>query len=134
MLRSAQTMQLRAAAFPGIVDANKAIVGVSYVAAYVALDWVSFIEPYAHFDITPWNPNTGLSFVLILVFGLRMIPFLFVGPFLADLVNRDIVVPWTVEILSAGLIGGGYSAALVFLRRSSTRFDPTLSSMRDLVC
>jgi signal transduction histidine kinase len=39
-------MQLRAAAFPGIVDANKAIIGVSYVAAYVALDWVSFIEPY----------------------------------------------------------------------------------------
>ena len=53
MLRSAQTMQLRAAAFPGIVDANKAIIGVSYVAAYVALDWVSFIEPYASFNITP---------------------------------------------------------------------------------
>jgi hypothetical protein len=34
------------------------------------------------------------------VFGERMIPFLFVGPFLADLINREIVVPWTVEILS----------------------------------
>ena len=133
MLRSAQTMQLRAAAFPGIVDANKAIIGVSYVAAYVALDWVSFIEPYASFNITPWNPNIGLSFILILVFGERMIPFLFVGPFLADLINREIVVPWTVEILSVGLIAGGYAVALAFLRRSSTRFDPTLSSMRDLV-
>jgi hypothetical protein len=88
MLKSAQTMQLRAAVFPGIVDANKAIVGVSYVAAYVALDWVSFIEPYASFNITPWNPNTGLSFILILVFGQRMIPFLFISPFLADLINR----------------------------------------------
>jgi two-component system, LuxR family, sensor kinase FixL len=46
-----------------------------YVAAYVTLDWVSFIEPYAHFDITPWNPHTGLSFIVILVFGQRMIPF-----------------------------------------------------------
>jgi hypothetical protein len=62
MLNSAQAMRLRAAAFPGIVDAHKAIVGLSYVVAYVTLDWVSFIEPYAHFDITPWNPNTGLSF------------------------------------------------------------------------
>jgi hypothetical protein len=53
MLRSTQTMQLRAAAFPGIVDANKAIIGVSYVAAYVALDWVSFIEPSASINITP---------------------------------------------------------------------------------
>jgi two-component system, LuxR family, sensor kinase FixL len=43
------------------------------------------------------------------------------------------MVPWTVEILSVGLIAGGYSAALVFLKRPNTRFDPTLSSMRDLV-
>ena len=133
MLRSAETMQLRAAAFPGIVGANKAIIGVSYVVAYVALDWVSFIEPYAAFNITPWNPNTGLSFILILVFGRRMIPFLFIGPFLADLINREIVGPWTVEFLSVGLIAGGYAAALVFLTSANTRFDPTLSSMRDLV-
>jgi hypothetical protein len=63
MLKSGQTMQLRAAVFQGIVDANKAIVGMSYVAAYVALDWVSFIEPYASFNIATWNPNTCLSFI-----------------------------------------------------------------------
>jgi hypothetical protein len=62
MLNSTQAIRLRTAASPGIVDAHKAIVGLSYVAAYVTLDWVSFIEPYAHFDITPWNLNTGLSF------------------------------------------------------------------------
>ena len=52
-----------------MLNAHKAIVGLTYVVSYVALDWVSFIEPYAAFGITPWNPNTGLSFVLILVFG-----------------------------------------------------------------
>jgi integral membrane sensor domain MASE1 len=31
------------------------------------------------------------------------------------------------------LIGGGYSTALAYLKRSQTRFDPALSSMRDLV-
>jgi two-component system sensor kinase FixL len=133
MLNSAQAMRLRTAVFPGIINANKAIVGLSYVAAYVTLDWVSFIEPYAHFDITPWNPNTGLSFIVILVFGQRMIPFLFISPFLADLVNREIVVPWSVEILSVGVIGGGYSTALAFLKRSTTRFDPALPTMRDMV-
>jgi len=126
-------MRLQAAAFPGVVDTHKAIVRLIYVVAYVALDWVSYIEPYAHFDITPWNPNTSLSFILILVFGQRMIPFLFASPFLADLINRETVGPWTVEILSVGLIAGGYSAALVFLTRATSRFDPTLSSMRDLV-
>jgi two-component system, LuxR family, sensor kinase FixL len=128
-----QTTRSRAAAFPGIVDAHKAAVGVTYVAAYVALDWVSFIEPYEHFDITPWNPNTGLSFILILVFGRRMMPFLFISPLVADLFNRELVGPWIVELISAVLIGGGYSAALIFLTRQNTRFDPALSSMRDLV-
>jgi two-component system sensor kinase FixL len=74
-----------------------------------------------------------LSFVLVLASGLRMIPFLFLGPILADLVNGHLALPWTVEILSAALIGGGYSAALVLLERSNIRFDPALSSMRDLV-
>ena len=40
---------------------------MSYVAAYVALDWGSYIEPYTNFNITPWNPNTALSFILIVV-------------------------------------------------------------------
>ena len=132
MLNSAQATRLRTTIFPRIVDANKTIVAVSYVAAYVALDWVSFVEPYAAFNITPWNPNTGLSFIFILVFGLRMIPLVFVSRFLADLINQEIVVPWTVEILSVILIASVYSAALFFLKRSTTRFDPALS-MRDLV-
>jgi integral membrane sensor domain MASE1 len=133
MIRWAQAMRLRAAAFPGIVDTRIAVVGLAYLAGYVALDRISSIQPYAPFGITPWNPGTGLSFVLILVFGLRTIPFLFIGPFLADLVNGTIVLPWSVEILSVALIGGGYSAALVFLQRPNTPFDPALSSMRDLV-
>jgi hypothetical protein len=81
MLNLAKAMRLRTAVFPGAIDTNKAIVGLFYVVAYVALDWVSFIEPYAQFNITPWNPNTSLSFILILVFGRRMIPFLFISPF-----------------------------------------------------
>jgi two-component system, LuxR family, sensor kinase FixL len=131
MSKWVQAMQLRAAAFPGIVDAHKAIVGAVYLAAYVALDRVSFIQPYAHFGITPWNPDTGFSFILVLAFGVRMIPLLFLFPFLADLVNGHVLLPWSVETLSVALIGGGYSAALVFLQRSS--FDPALSSIRDLV-
>jgi signal transduction histidine kinase len=132
MLKLAQMMRLRANGFREIVGVHKALIGLTYLVAYVALDRVSFIEPYSHFNITPWNPNTGLSFIFVLLFGTRMIPYLFVGPFLADLVNQHVVLSWTVEILFAALIGGGYSAALFFLTRPSVRFDPTLSSMRDL--
>ena len=108
-------------AFPRVFDAHKIIVGVAYLAAYALLDWISFIEPYAHLGITPWNPGTGLSFVLLLLFGLRMFPFLLVSPFLADLVHQQFALPWTFEILSSVLVGGGYSIALLFLLRPELR-------------
>jgi len=62
-----------------------------------------------------------------------MIPLLFIGPLLADIVLNLSPVPWVVELSFVVLIGGGYSAALLFLSRPSMRFDPALLSMRDLV-
>jgi two-component system, LuxR family, sensor kinase FixL len=120
-------------AFPRVFGAHKAIVGVTYLAAYALLDWISFIEPYAHFGITPWNPGTGLSFVLVLLFGLRMFPFLLISPALADLLHQQIAMPWTVELLCSATVGGGYSIALLFLLRPKLGFAPALPSMRDLV-
>lgn len=120
-------------ALPRVFDANKLVVGLIYLAAYAALEWISFIGPYAHLGITPWNPGTGLSFVLLLLFGLRMIPFLLISPLLADLLNQQFTMPWPIEVLSAILVGGGYSIALAILLRPSFRFDPALASMRDLI-
>jgi len=120
-------------ALPRVFDAHKLIVGLVYLAAYALLDWISFIEPYARFGITPWNPGTGLSFVLLLLFGLRMIPFLLLAPLLAELLNQQLAMPWQVEIFASLLIGAGYSIALAILLRPSLHFDPTLGSMRDLV-
>jgi signal transduction histidine kinase len=128
-----QAERLRAMAFPRVFDAHKLIVGFIYLAAYAVLDWISFIEPYAHLGITPWNPGTGLSFVLLLLFGLRMIPFLLISPLLADYLNQQFAMPWQVEILASVLVGGGYSIALTILLHPKLRFEPTLDSMRDLV-
>ena len=133
MFKSTQAMLMRAAGVRQVLDAHTVIVGCAYLTAYALLDWVSFIEPYAPLGVTPWSPNTGVSFVLILLFGRRMLPLLFVSPLLADLVNRSIVLPWTIEILSAAVIGGGYSIALMLLKRPNVGFDQSLSSMRDLV-
>ena len=133
MTKSVQVIRLpMSSTFPRIYDANKIVVGIVYLAGYVALDWISFIEPYARFGITPWNPGTGLSFVLVLVFGLRMIPFLFFGPLLSDLIQIQPPLPLTVELSSVALIGGCYSIALSVLTRPRLRFDPALSSMKDL--
>ena len=133
MTRRFQSERMQAMAFPRVFDAHKMIVGLIYLAAYAVLDWISFIEPYAHLGITPWNPGTGLSFALLLLFGLRMIPFLLVSPLLADYLNQQFAMPWHIEILASALVGGGYSIALTFLLHPKLRFEPTLDSMRDLV-
>ena len=119
--------------YPRLLSLPSAIPAIAYLVGYVLLDWISYIEPYAPFGITPWNPGTGLSFALVLLFGRRMIPFLFVGPLLSDLALNPSPLPWVIELASTALIGVGYSAALIFLSRPGMKFNPALSSMRDLV-
>ena len=131
-LKGLQAERLHTMAFPRIFDAPKIVIGVTYLAAYALLDWLSLIEPYAPLSITPWNPGIGLSFVLLLMFGRRMIPFVVIAPLLADILQRQSAVPWTFEIASSIFVGASYSLAALFLLRPSVRFDPALSSMRDL--
>jgi two-component system sensor kinase FixL len=133
MSSSGPAERLRAMAFPRVFDVHWLVIGLVYLAAYAVLDWISFIEPYANLGITAWNPGTGLSFALLLLFGLRMIPFLLISPLLADLLTQQFAMPWDVEILASALVGGGYSIALTFLLQKKLRFDPALASMNNLV-
>jgi hypothetical protein len=94
---------------------------------------ISYFEPYAQFAITPWNPNTGASIAVILMFGRRMIPFSFIAPLLADLVVRQLPLPLSIEMLSVVVIGGVYTGAGLLLLQSKLSFDRGLSSMRDLL-
>jgi len=119
-------------AAPLTFDGRQVVAGLTYLAAYVALDRVSILQSDAQLGITPWNPSTGLSFALILFFGRQLVPFLFAAPLLADIVNRQVFLPWPAEVASVVAIGGGYSVALLFLTGPKARFDPQLSSMRDL--
>jgi two-component system, LuxR family, sensor kinase FixL len=110
-----------------------AVIGVSYVAGYVLLDWISLIKPFAPFGISPWNLGTGLSFALVLLLGRRTIPLLLVSELLLALVHRPLPLPWFVELIEALLISGGYGAALLALLHPRLRFDPALSSIRGLL-
>jgi signal transduction histidine kinase len=120
------------AVFPRLFALPNFVVGAAYLVGYVGLDWISFIYPFASYNITPWNPPTGLSFLLILVFGLRMIPYLFVAPLLADLIVRQQPLPWTIEFATTAIIGCSYSLALLFLLRPKTLFNSARLSPRDL--
>src|SRR6516164_1778665 len=109
-----------------------AFLGIAYLAAFVQLDWSSDVEPYAPFAVAPWNPLTGVSIALILVFGARMIPVLFIAPF-AALAVRQLPLPLIIELWAAVLIGGVYAAVVLFLLHPKVRFDRALQSLRDLL-
>lgn len=96
-------------------------IGLAYLACYVALDWASYVHPFGRFGITPWNPHTGLSFALILLFGKRFIPLLFIAPVLGDLVVRHFPTPLSVGVLLWLVVGAGYATATLLL--SSRRYD-----------
>ncbi|MCC7016507.1 MAG: MASE1 domain-containing protein [Rhodospirillales bacterium] len=108
-------------------------VSALYLAGFVLLDWLSFIHPFAPFGITPWNPPTGLSFALILLFGQSYLPLLFVAPLLADLLVRHLPLPIYIEAAMIFVSGAAYGGATLFLLRPKMRFDPALASLRDLV-
>lgn len=122
-----------AMAFPRVFTLPQSVLALGFLAGYVLLDWVSFIQPFAPFGITPWNPPTGLSFILVLLFGQRFIPLLFVAPLVADLLVRQLPLSWGVEIATSFTIGGIYAIGLLLLLRPATRFNPALTSMRDLI-
>ena len=109
------------------------IAGLVYVAAYPLLDWISYVEPFEGLDITPWNPQIGLSLPLILLFGRQTIPFLFIAPLSSHLILNFSPTGLNEGFAHAAVIGGGYSAAGLFLLRPATRFDPALPSTRDLI-
>jgi signal transduction histidine kinase len=108
------------------------LVGLAYVISYVALDWISYVQPFGQFAITPWNPQTGLSFSLILLLGKHFLPLLFIAPFLADLVVRDLPAPLPVVVLLSLVIGTAYSAASLTLLSRSFRFQIELTRLHDV--
>ena len=103
----------------------------AYVGAYVALDWASYIHPLAQLAITPWNPPPGLSLFLLLRFGLRYTPALFVAALAADLVVRGVPSHPLLTLASSVLIASGYAMAGALLV-GPLRIGRSLASLHDV--
>lgn len=113
----------------------------AYVACYVALDWVSYIQPVGAFPITPWNPPPGLSVAFLLRYGARQGPWLFVAGTLAEVLVRGLARPAWMLLATAALPALAYSGAAALMasrRAASTHSDgsavpaETLASLRSM--
>ena len=61
------------------------LVTTGVIAAYVLLEWVSFIHEYKGVPITPWNPGLGLVFGFMVLSGARYAAALFTGVVIAEI-------------------------------------------------
>jgi two-component system sensor kinase FixL len=102
-----------------------------YLAAYVVLDWVSYIHPVGRFAITPWNPPPGLSLAVLLVFGLRTAPVLILAGFVAEIAVRGWPTSFAPSALAIIIVSMGYTAAAAALR-ANARVDPGVAGVRDV--
>lgn len=102
-----------------------------FAAAYVALDWVSFIHQLAPIGITPWNPAPGLALAVMILRGPGLAPLVVVSAVLADVVVRGQSVPLLVSIATGLVVGFGYAAAAKVLR-DRLALDANLARLRDV--
>jgi two-component system, LuxR family, sensor kinase FixL len=133
MFQWAQSLRSKPADVPLGAGRHAIVAGFLYLVGYVVLDPVGIIGSKSAFAIPVWNPQAGLSLVLILLCGLRLLPFLFIAPLLADIVNQPELLSWKIEILSALIIGTSYSVLFLLLSTPKIHFRASLTSMRDLV-
>lgn len=121
------------AALPPPVPARRMLgIAALFVAAYVYLDWVSYIYPIVPFAITPWNPPAGLGLALLLVFGLRMWPALAVAAALSDWTVRGPSPLPHLDLLATAVPVAGYVAVAALLR-GPLGFRTEFDRLRDVV-
>jgi two-component system, LuxR family, sensor kinase FixL len=102
------------------------------IAAYVLLEWLSFIHEYKGVPITPWNPGLGLVFGLIVLFGARYATVLFAGAVIAEIAILRSNLWWPIILALTTIIAGGYGL-VAQVARGHLRLDAGLNRLRDVI-
>lgn len=120
------------APFPAVPTGRDVLVlSLAFLAAYLPIDWLTFIHPRPSLNITPWNPPAGLYMALLLWTGVRGVPMVYAALLLADLVVRGHPASITSLLLTNLVIVAGYGAAAYVLRRRAA-IHPALNRVRDV--
>jgi PAS domain S-box-containing protein len=92
------------------------VLSVAFVALYLTLDRLSFIEAQHGIGITPWSPSAGLALALLIIKGPRWFPAVFLAELLSGATLPQVEVPSAPIFTEALVVTGGYAGATVVLR------------------
>ena len=88
-----------------------------FCAAYIALDWASYIDALHQLNITPWNPAPALGILFLLRRGAGGGTTLFAALATSDLLVRQLPSAIALTLFLNGLLSLGYVAMAATLRR-----------------
>ena len=108
-----------------------AIAGM-YLAAYVILEWVSFIHVHKGLPVTPWDPGLGVVFALMVHAGPAAGFVLFGGVIIAGVLLLQNTVEWPI-IIGIGAITSFSYASVAALARWQLHIDVGLFHLRDVL-
>ena len=90
---------------------------LAFLAAYIALDWASFLHPLHGLNITLWNPAPALGLVLWLRLGpVTAVPW-FIALMIGERVIRGMPAPIDLTLLLSLTLIAGYGGIAEVMRR-----------------
>lgn len=97
-----------------------------FIAAYILIDWVSYLQPMLQFGITPWNPQTGVALAYLFRVGRRGAVAVAAAALLSEMIVRDVPAGSIAAITTSCWIAIAYaSLAEVLRRRAPDSLVPT---------
>jgi two-component system sensor kinase FixL len=112
--------------------ASKWAVTALYLAAYITLEWVSFIHVHKGLPITPWDPGLGAAFALMIRGGPLSGLILFAGMVVAETLVLQNDVDWPIDIGVAAITALSYTSVAALVQRYF-RVDADLTHLRDVL-
>jgi two-component system sensor kinase FixL len=117
---------------PAPSRSQQAALALTFMALYVALEWLSFIHEYKGVPITPWNPGLGAVFALMIFAGPAYAAVLFAGTVIAELLFLKTNLQWPIILGIAAIITAVYSGATLVARWNFS-LDVSLRKLRDVI-
>ncbi|HUL08679.1 MAG TPA: MASE1 domain-containing protein [Candidatus Acidoferrum sp.] len=112
--------------------AHFALTGLGILAAYLLLDFLSYVRWFGPSGIAPWNPAIGMSLALLILADWRYALWLFPAAVLSEALIRHGIEGWVPRLAVAAAVTAVYGGGAVVFGRL-LRGDPRLERLRDLV-
>ncbi len=122
----------RAYAGASRIELPPAPLTLALLAAYIGLEWLSFLHEHNDFSVTPWNPGLGAMFAMIILRGPQMGLVLLGGVFLAQVLVVRSELPWGVLLAMSVAIAVSYTAVAALAGRR-LHLGPQLVRTRDIL-